>query len=193
MSDREAERQSCWAVAEEMLAGEEYGSQLSRTEAWQRACKEIESLRAELAESVKDVSDADDRCGDALARAEKAERERDEAKATLETTLTNDLKRIQELQSGLAASVERSDLVVSDNTKLRAALDAADRMRVVAGRGIEKLSPSAIPIIELYDKARAAVGKAGGAMRSKPPTNAARATRVQPKKDSTKRSLTNSI
>jgi len=59
------------------------------------------------------------------ARAEKAEMERDEAKATLETTLTNDLKRIQELQSGLAASVERSDLVVSDNTNLRAALDEA--------------------------------------------------------------------
>jgi hypothetical protein len=45
-------------VAREMLAGRELGSQVSRAEAWMRACKEIERLRHEIDRCVCDCHDA---------------------------------------------------------------------------------------------------------------------------------------
>ena len=45
-------------VAEEMLAGDTLGSQVSRKEAWQRACKRIADLEVKLAETKTDLRNA---------------------------------------------------------------------------------------------------------------------------------------
>ena len=51
------------AVADEMLAGRDLGAQVSREEAWRRACKEIERLRKVAADMADWVQPSQDDLG----------------------------------------------------------------------------------------------------------------------------------